>query len=175
MAFIGIRITPEVGRLLSGIEVPGEKESPSEYHITMLYFGKEWPISKITKATEASYKVISKIEPFLVKTRKVSHFPPQEGQPIPIIAPVESDVLHQLQKKLRRSFNKAGVEYDQTFKEYHPHITLAYSEEKFDDFDIEPAVEFSVSEVVLWGGDHADDRIFITLPLKCPGRQKHSV
>jgi hypothetical protein len=52
---------------------------------------------------------------------------------------------------------------------------LAYSDKKHDDFDIEPAVEFSVSELVLWGGDHGDDRIFITLPLKCPGRQKHSV
>src|ERR1700727_2544571 len=111
MAFLGIRIVPEVGRLLAGIEVPGEKESPSEYHITMLYFGENWPISEITKATEASYKVISKIEPFLVKTRKVSHFPPQEGKPIPIIAPVESEVLHQINKKLRNSFNKAGIKY----------------------------------------------------------------
>ena len=36
-------------------------------------------------------------------------------------------------------------------------------------------MEFSISEIVLWGGDHGDDRIFITFPLKGPEKQKHAL
>lgn len=174
MAFLGIRIAPEIGRLIAGLDVPGEKETPSEYHITVLCFEDNWPISEITKATEAAFHVISETKPFLVKSKKVSHFPTHDDS-TPIIAPVSSDELHELHEKLSKEFDKAKIDYKKTFKEYKPHITLAYAEDEYDDFDIEPELEFSVNEVVLWGGDHADDRIFITFPLKGPERQKHSL
>lgn len=175
MAFIGIKVPHEVGRLIMGLDVPGEKETPSEYHITILCFEDNWPISEITKATEAAFKVLSETEPFSVKSAKVSHFPARENKPIPIIAPVESKELHELHKKLCKAFDKAKVDYSKIFKEYKPHITLAYSEDEHDDFKLDPKIEFRVNDVVLWGGDHADDRIFITFPLKGPERMKHAL
>lgn len=176
MAFLGIRVPNEVGRLIAGLDVPGEKETASEYHITILCFEDNWPISEISKATEAAYEVVSEFKPFLVKTSKVSHFPSHNDGPIPIIAPIDSKELHEFHKKLCKAFDKAKIDYKKTFKEFKPHITLAYSEGKHDDFKIEPKLEFSVNEVVLWGGDHADDRIFITFPLKGPERKsKHAV
>ncbi|MGI0058149.1 MAG: 2'-5' RNA ligase family protein [Nitrosotalea sp.] len=171
MAFLGIRAPNDVGRLIAGLEVPGERETPSEYHITILCFEDNWPISEISKATEATYEVISEVCPFLVKSSKVSHFPAHDGT-TPIIAPIDSKELHEIHKKLCKSFDKAKIDYKKTFKEYKPHITLAYSKDKHDDFKIDPKLEFSVNEVVLWGGDHADDRIFITFPLKGPERAK---
>jgi 2'-5' RNA ligase len=174
MAFLGIRVPVEVGRLIAGLDVPGEKETTSEYHITILCFEDNWPISEIAKATEATYEVISKVKPFLVKSSKVSHFPAHEGT-TPIIAPVESDELHEIHDKLRKEFDKCGIDYKKTFKDYKPHITLAYAKDEHDDFKIDPEIEFSVNEVVLWGGDHADDRIFITFALKGPERQKNSL
>lgn len=174
MAFIGIKVPLEAGRLLAKLDVPGEKESPSEYHITLLHLGDNWPISDISKAMEAGYEVISKIKPFHVKMKKVSHFPPREGHPIPIIAPVESEELHELRKKLATRFNKDKIEFSKTFKDFKPHITLAYSEDKHDDYKIDPPVEFVVNEVVLWAGDLGDERLFITFPLKGPERHKHS-
>jgi len=175
MAFLGIRIPEQIGRLIAGLEVPGEKETPSEYHITILCFEDNWPISEITKATEAAFNVISETVPFLVKSSKVSHFPSHNDGPIPIIAPVDSKELHSLHKKLSKEFDKAKIDYKKTFKDYKPHITLAYSDDEHDDFKMEPKLEFSVNEIVLWGGDHADDRIFITFPLKGPERKKHSL
>ena len=175
MAFLGIRIPTEIGRLIAGLEVPGEKETPSEYHITILCFEDNWPISEITRATEATYEVVSEVKPFLIETSKIAHFPAYEDGPIPIIAPVESKELHELHEKLCEEFDERKIDYSKTFKEYKPHITLAYSKDKYDDFKIEPPLEFSVGEIVLWGGDHADDRIFITFPLKGPERQKHSL
>ena len=174
MAFLGIRIPHETGRLLSGIEVPGELEGTSELHITLLCFEKEWPIAEISKALEATYNVVSEIKPFLVTVEKVGCFPKRDDEPCPIIAKVKSDDLHDLNDKLKKEFDKCDVEYSKVFKDYKPHITLAYSDEELDECDIDP-IEFSVAEVVLWGGDHGDDRIFITFPLKGPETHKHSL
>jgi 2'-5' RNA ligase len=175
MAFLGIRIPHEMGRLISKLKVPGDKQSPSEYHITILCFEDNWPLSELTKSLEATYQVVSKIVPFGVKAKKVSHFPPREGKPTPIIAPVDSDDLQDLRKKLARQFQKDNIEFDKTFKEYKPHITLAYSEEGHDDYKIDPPIEFVVNELVLWGGDSGDDRLFITFPLKGPEKIKRSL
>ena len=175
MAFLGIRVPSDVGRLIAGLDVPGEKESPSEYHITILCFEDQWPISEVSKALEATYDVISKIVPFKVKASKVSHFPPREGKPIPIIAPIDSDELHELREKLGKEFDKQEIKFNKTFKDFKPHITLAYSEDEHDDYKIKPAIEFVVNEVILWGGDHGDDSIFITFPLKGPERTKNAL
>lgn len=175
MAFLGIRIPQDVGRLIAGLDVPGTKESPSEYHITVLCFDENWPITEISKALEATYEVISSIKPFHIKSTKISHFPKHEDGPIPIIAPIESEELMKMQKALAKEFESQKIDFKKTFKDYKPHITLAYSEDEHDDYKIEPSVEFVVSEIVLWGGDHGDDRIFVTFPLKGPERQKHSL
>jgi 2'-5' RNA ligase len=173
MAFLGIRIPQETGRLLTGIEVPGEKEGTGEYHITLLCFEDNWPITEISKALEATYDVISQIKPFLIKINKITCFPKREDNPCPIIAKVESDDLHDLQKKLKKSFDKHNVDYDKKFKDYKPHITLSYADKEIDEFKIDP-LEISIQEAVLWGGDYGDNRIFITFPLKGPEKHKKS-
>lgn len=175
MAFLGIRVNHDIGRLIHKLEVPGDKETPSEYHITILCFDDHWPISEISKALEATYDVVSKITPFKVKAEKVDHFPPREGKPVPIIAPIISEELYDLHKKLCSEFDDCKIDFKKTFKDFKPHITLAYAEDEHDDYKIEPAIEFIVNEVVLWGGDHGDDRIFITFPLKGPERTKHAL
>jgi len=174
MAFLGIRVHPDVGRLISNIEVPGNREYPSSYHITILCFEDNWPIHKVAKGLEAAYDVVSKFEPFLVKAKKVSHFPKQDGHPTPIIAPIDSKELKDLYKKLAKSFDAYKIEFKKTFKEYIPHITLAYSEDEHDDFKIDPQIEFVVNDIVLFGGDDGDSRVFITFPLKAPERKKRS-
>jgi 2'-5' RNA ligase len=174
MAFLGIRVPHETGRLLSGIDVPGEKEGSSEYHITLLCFEENWPISEIADALEATYDVVSKIKPFAIKTTEVTCFPKREDNPVAIIARVESDDLHDMREKLAKEFEKSKIDFSKTFKDFKPHITLAYADKEIDDCKIDP-VEFVVQEIVLWGGDHGDDRIFITFPLKGPEKQKHSL
>jgi 2'-5' RNA ligase len=173
MAFLGIRVPHEVGRLINNLEIPGIKETPSEYHITLLIFGDNWPISQMIKATATTYEIVSKIEPFSVKANKVSHFPPRPDHPIPIIAPIKSEELMQLHKKLSKAFDGDKIKFSKTFKEYRPHITLAYSEDGHDDFKIDPPIEFMVNEIVLWGGDEGDSRLFTTFQLKAPERKKH--
>lgn len=174
MAFLGIRIPHETGRLLSQLDVPGEKTPLSEMHITLLYFGEEWPISELSKSLEAAYNVISKTKPFRAQMDEVTTFPRCEGDKCAVVSRVKSSALHEMRKALAKSFDKAGVEFSKEFKDYKPHVTLSYSEEEPDSFRFDP-VDFSVQEVVLWGGDHGDDRIFVTFPLAGPEISKHSL
>lgn len=173
MAFLGIRIPHETGRLLNQIDVPGEKISTSEMHITLLHFQKEWPISELMKSIEATYDVVSKFHPFLVSINKVTSFSKNPEGKVPIIGRVESDELMKFREKLADSFDDDEIEFSKNFKDFKPHVTLSYAEEKPDDEKIHP-VEFVVSEIVLWGGDHGDDRIFVTFPLAGPALDKNA-
>lgn len=173
MAFLGIRIEPTVARLFRGIEVPGEKVAESEYHITVLMFEDNWPISEVADAMEATFDVVSKQEPFHIKIDEITCFPKREDNPCPIIARVKSKELQELNKDLKKGFDKHKVKYDKTFKDFKPHVTLAYADDEIKTEKIEP-VEFFVNEIVLWGGDNGDDRIFITFPLKNSEKKKNS-
>lgn len=174
MAFLGIRIPHETGRLLSQIEVPGEKTSLSELHVTLLYFGDEWPISEISKSLEATYDVVSNFHPFIAKMQKVTSFPKSPDGKVPIITRVESDELHELRDKLAKKFDDEKIEFSKLHKDFKPHVTLAYDDKEPDEEKFHP-VEFAVSEIVLWGGDHGDDRIFVTFPLAGPGMDKNAL
>lgn len=174
MAFLGIRVPHEVGRSLATLPVPGDKVPTSEMHITLLHFGDNWPISELCKSLEAGFQVISKTNPFRVFMGKVTHFPRCKGEKCAVITKVQSPELHKLRKDLAKAFDEADVEFDKEFKEYNPHITLAYAEEEPEDYEFNDE-EFVVHEVVLWGGDHGDDRIFVTFPLAGPQVNKNAL
>lgn len=173
MAFLGIKVPHEVARLFRDIEVPGEKVAESEYHITVLCFEDNWPIAEIAKAMEATYEVVKHFTPFHIKTNKVTCFPKREDSPCPIITKVESKDLMKLNTELKAEFDKQKVEYSKLHKNFSPHITLSYAEDEIKDLKID-MIEFFVHEIVLWGGDNGDDRIFITFPLKNSEKEKHS-
>lgn len=165
MSFLGIRINHEVARLLHDIDVPGEKEDSAQLHITLLYLGKDIPIKEIAKAMVATYEITQRTCPFLLKTSSISCFPVEEGYPYPIIAQIQSPKLLELHKYLKRSFDKTKVEYNKKFKLFHPHVTLSFNKDGIKKTKIEP-IEWSVQELVLWGGEDGDNRIFTTFPLE---------
>jgi 2'-5' RNA ligase len=164
MAFLGIRVPTTVGKQLSKIDVPGEKSSTSELHITLLYFGKQWPVSEISKALEACYEVTSKFNPFFAKLTKVTSFSKLPNDKFPVISKVESEELHHLRTMLANKFDEEKIEFSKTYKDFNPHVTLSYSDTAPEEIEFSP-VEFAIEEVILWGGDHGEDRIFVTLPL----------
>lgn len=162
MAFIGIRVPPETSRLLSGIEVPGDREAPSSMHITMIFLGQDVPIEQIAKAMLATYSITSGTRPFTVQTNRVTFFP-RGDDGVPIICRVDSDPLHELRKAIAAAFDEAGVDFNKKFPEYKPHVTLSYAEEEVEEQRI-PTVEWGAHELVLWGGNEGDQRIVITFP-----------
>jgi len=173
MAFLGVKIVPEVARMFRNIDVPGKKEPENEYHITVVCFDADWPLKHVAKAMQATYEVLQDIAPFYVKSKKVTCFPKREDNPVPIIAAIDSDELHDLNKKLKKAFDKNNIGYMKNFKDFKPHMTLSFAQDEIKDIKIDP-VEFYVHELILWAGDNGDDRLFITFPLKGVEKNKHA-
>jgi len=164
VSILTLRVPHETARLFTCLEIPGDRVSLDESHITLIHLGDNTPIEELSKAIIASYGVTSECGPFTVSTKKVTCFPKNSETGLyPIIAKVESPELMELQAKLREALDKAGVDYSKKFPEYKPHVTLAYSEEKVKDFRI-PEVEWAAHEATLWGGDHGDERLSVSLP-----------
>jgi RNA 2',3'-cyclic 3'-phosphodiesterase len=162
MALLGIQIPHETARILNQIEVPGNRESTDAYHITLLYLGDHVPIETVAQAVIAAYKVTSMTRPFTVRTRLVTSFPGGEDG-VPIIAKIESDELHRFRADIASSFDAAAISYSKKFPEYKPHVTLAYSDSPMADQDI-PMLEWGAHEIVLWAGEHGDQRMTVTFP-----------
>ena len=173
MAFIGIKVSADISRLFRGLDLPGEKVSENEQHITILCFEENWAISSVADAMEAAYKVLKDVDPFKVKTDTITCFPKFDKDTCPVIAKIDSEELSEVNKKLKKAFDKAKIGYANNFKVYNPHITLGWAKEEIKDIKISP-VEFTVTEITLWAGDNGDDRIFITFPLRGIETKKHS-
>lgn len=164
MAFVGISVPGDVARLLSLIEVPGEREPRDHYHITLLFIGDSVPIAEVAKAAITAFSVTSQTRPFAVLMNRVISFPGGNSG-VPIIAEVRSASLHALRGRLAEAFDHHGIEYSKRFKEFRPHVTLSYADQPMDDMSIAP-VTFTVSEVVIWGGDNGEDKVVVRLPLE---------
>lgn len=173
MAFIGVKIPADITRLFRNLDIPGDKVPEHEEHVTILCFEENWPIKDVAKAMETAFEILKDVEPFQIKVSNVTCFPKHGDSPVAIIAKVDSKALHEVNDKLKSAFDKKKIDYMKNFKEFKPHITLAYGEDEIKNITITP-IEFTITEIMLWGGDNGDDRIFITFPLKGISTKKHS-
>lgn len=164
MAFLGIKIPENFGKSLNKIKVPGKKEKIQDYHITLLCFENNLPIDNIAKSLKSAYKIIKNIKPFKIKIKKIHNFPKRDNNPVPIIAEVESEDLHNLRKKIAKEFDKNKIPFSKVFKDFNPHITLAYAEEEIKPIKID-TLTIPIDELTLWGGDDGTDRVVINFPL----------
>lgn len=171
MALLCLKLPAEPARLLSEIKVPGEKTPVNEFHVSLLYLGKELELEAILLAIQVTYQVVASWSPFLLTTRWVSTFPPTDEGKVPVIARIESEDLHELQEALKEAFDEEGVPYSKKWPEYKPHATLSYapSTQAPDDFTI-PPVQWSCTDVVLWGGDEGETDIVTRFPLSITSR-----
>lgn len=162
VSFLAISVPVELGKLLTGISVPGRKEPLTKLHVTLHYFGEEYADDKAMKAAQVAFEVAGKFKPFAVSTSMISTFPGKEE--VPVICKVDSPELHALQGALSKAFDEAGVEYSKKYPVFTPHITLSYANETPPDQPI-PTVGFTVSDFSMWVGDRDDRQMQITFPL----------
>lgn len=162
MSFLCVRLPADVSRVLSTIEVPGTPEPPGFMHVTLEYFGPNIPIEEIAKVTVATFEVTQETRPFSMRTSKVTCF--NNPEECPVICAVDSPPLHELHDRLRASFDRHGVEYSKKWPDYKPHVTLSYAKEPIEDREI-PSIEWGCHELLLCGGDEADQRISVNFPL----------
>jgi 2'-5' RNA ligase len=169
MAILGIRTPHDVARLLGQIEVPGERVPGDEKHITLVHFGTNIPIEVISRAMVAAYEVASSTVPFPIQVLEAKCFEPGDDG-TPVVCPVVSPEIYDLWGSLCKALDKAEVSYSKKWPIFIPHITLSYAEEPQDPFPVGP-FEWSVYEMVLWGGDSGDERVSITFPFSLPGKE----
>lgn len=166
MALLGIKVPYETARLLAQVDVPGKRESVGDFHITLLYLGDGTPLEQLETLVGAVYAVTSRTKPFTVQTSQVTTFP-HGSDGTPVIARIEGEPLHALRAELKASILKAGIPFEDTYPEYKPHVTLAYSPDPLAGEVAEkgiPLVEWGIGEVVLWGGDNMTDRLQMSFP-----------
>lgn len=163
MSFLCVRLPVDVARVLSTIDVPGTREDPGFFHLTLVYFGDNLPIEAIAKATIATFEVAQRTNPFLLRTSRITCFD-NHGDGCPVICAIESPPLHALHNDLRSTFDRHEVEYSKKWPEYKPHVTLAYSPTPIEDRAI-PSLEWGCTELLLCGGEEADQRISVNFPL----------
>jgi len=167
MAILTLQVPEETARVLREIPVPGNQEK-DEAHVTILFFGKELPITQISSMLPVIYEITSKTLPFSVSTNHISTFP-SGADGVPVIARLNSPSLHIFRETLCKAFDDVGLFYDTKFKTYKPHFTLAYASDPKTTVGIDiPEVSWGAHEVVLWGSDQGTGRLIIKFPLSLP-------
>lgn len=167
MAFLGLRVPLETGRLLESVEVPGEKKASSEMHVTILYLGKNLPVETVAQAMIAAYNVTSKTPPFICGVKEVSSFPENPDDGIPIIAPIISPGLHAFRAALLDEFTRLKVPYSNKYPDYKPHISLSYiTDNSMDSYNapMQGPLTWTASAAVIWGGNRNDEMLCVDLP-----------
>ena len=167
MAFVGLEVPPGIARILRGVkDVPGERHSASDMHVTILYLGKGLPVTDVAKAMCAAFQVTSRTNPFACGLTGVSSFPGGDDG-VPVICPVQSPGIHELNALLKAGFDKYGIGYSDKYPEYKPHVTMSYvtdgSVDKYRQ-DLPGPLAWTASELVIWGGDEADEMLSVSMP-----------
>lgn len=175
MSFIGIKVPAEVGRMLETVDVPGERHSVSDMHITLLYLGKGVDVVSVAKAMVVTHEVASKTRPFMVWGDAVSSFPSNPDDGVPVIVPVHSQPLHALRAALASRFDELGIGYSKKYPDFKPHVTLSYVKDPGPGFQAPSTplpgyTGWVVYDVTIWAGDeNMSEGMEIRVPLKGPG------
>ena len=166
MAMLAIPVPEEISALLRKIKVEGEPASTPQ-HITLFYLGDKVSIRHIGQALEATYWVVQDSQPFAVRIDHVSSFPKGEDG-VPIICPVRDKALNDFRATLKDAFDRDDVSYSNRFPTFKGHVTLAYHNGKAPEDREIPALTWTVTEVILYGGDEGDERLTVRFPLGGP-------
>lgn len=161
---ICVKVPLDAAKVLSSIDVPGDKEDLSGAHITLTYTPKEdTSVGILGRVLEVLVPILENTRPFPVYTSRVSVFEAtshSDGR-IPIICRVDSNELHVVRDKISKALDSNGIPYAKNFPIYKPHITLAYAQDTEDlknewsDKRI-PTVSFGVNALTVllgWNGE----------------------
>jgi 2'-5' RNA ligase len=167
MAALMFTVPEETSRVLGELPVPGKPER-AHLHITVVYLGDDTPIERIGQLLPVLYEVTSKTMPFSVSTDLITTFPAGKDG-VPVIAKVRSPELHAFQQALRQAMDEAGIEYNNKFPVYKPHVTLAYAKDPDTLFEADiPEISWPAHELLLWGSNRGVGRLVVKFPLSLP-------
>jgi 2'-5' RNA ligase len=165
MAFMGISLPSEICQLFHEVSVPGTRVPKQSHHVTLLYLGKQTPLVDICKAVEIAAPIMQRTAPLRLSAGRVEAFGENPDDGYPLIARVDCEGLHELQGQLKAAFRQRGVPFSDKWPEYKPHVTLAYAKEPMEAMTLDPPIEWTAAETVMWAGDNNDDRFVVRFSL----------
>lgn len=170
MAFIGLDVPADAALLLEGLSgVPGDRESASDMHVTIVHLGKAVAPVQVAKAMLVAHSVAASFGPLNLSLDRVTNFP-SGNDGFPIICPIESPELQALNAALKSELSRFGIPFSDKWPEFRPHVTLGYLRDADPGFSIDSPLSsplpFSVSQLCLWGGDAVGpESVRIQVPL----------
>ena len=128
-----------------------QKEDKSPCHITILQLGSVIPALE-KKLLRIINEVCEATKPFVVSLKKPRKFVNDKGQII-LHSPVKSGRLVKFHDNLRAALLNAGIQVDDKFPEFKPHITIAYCNNRkelkyYKQF--KPQGEWIVNSIWIW-------------------------
>lgn len=155
MSLIGFRLPVEAGLLLEQAEVPGDRESSSDFHVTSVYPGRSTPVVTLAKILVVVQRVSERFGPFDVTLADIASFPAGDDG-VPVICPVDSPEMHAFHHAVKAGLDAAGVPYSKKWPEYKPHVTLSYVRDgsvKEVVGKLASPVSFTLYGASLWGDE----------------------
>ena len=128
-----------------------QAEDNSPAHVTVLYIGSVLPAVE-NKLLNVVKDVCEKTKPFKAQLKKPRKFINDKGQII-LHSPVKSSRLVRFHENLRTALLNAGIQVDNKFPEFKPHVTIAYvnSKKELKKYkEVKPEGEWIVDSVWLW-------------------------
>jgi 2'-5' RNA ligase len=143
--FIGLNVPVKSAR---AVAVEGG-ESPDDMHITMFY-QKGLSHEDAAEVERIWTDIWDLAKPIRVKLHKTDIFDATKHSDDKdvLICPVDSQDLHDLHDDLLIELEAAGIELDQTFPEYKPHVTLKYLDDGEEYPDAIRAIEFEIDDYI---------------------------
>lgn len=119
-------------------------ENPKDFHVTLLYgyFKQNSDMEDTAARIQSAIKRIMERIPETIKFDKMGRFEASkssDGKDV-IYAGVQEGQLETLHRNLIKVLKDEGVKVEETFPDYHPHMTLAYIDQG-KSFTLEPLNE----------------------------------
>lgn len=170
MAFIGLEVSPDLTEILANIKVSGKKENPFQYHVTLVYLN-EIDLEHVIPFLLPVFEVCCETEPFEVECDYLGTFSTNEDG-TPIIVRLKSQNLMKFRERMVKEIKKAGLEFNNKYPEFKPHITLSYDPEDEEKVKknlpkLPKGSKWTINRVVLWAGEYEDgtEQIKFSFPL----------
>lgn len=167
MAMIAIRVPKDTAKLMEKMAeaIPGDSQTASDMHITLVYLGDGVTVDTLSKVMLACHGVTSKTPPFSLEVNRIESFEPGE-KGTPIILPVVSNDLHDLQRAVREALDVAGIDYSKKWPEFKPHVTLSYVKGMRGSGPLPSAIKWGAFELTVYGADHGNGGVSVVMPFE---------
>ena len=128
-----------------------QKEDLSPTHVTILQLGSVLPTLE-KKLLRVVNEVCEATKPFLVSLKRPRKFTNDKGQII-LHSPVKSGRLVKFHDNLHAALLNSGIQVDNKFPEFKPHVTIAYANNRKElkyYRQFKPEGEWFVNSIWIW-------------------------